>query len=82
MALLAGDPVPVPVTKPFGCSTKWHKKISKVEEDERDWKTAEVTLDEIDADGLAKLVRNDTDKYRLFNVWSTTCALAWKSFPG
>lgn len=82
LALLNGKPVPVPVTKPFGCSTKWREKIVNVEEDETRWQSAEVTLDEIDAAGLAKLVENNTDKYRLFNVWSTTCAPCVEEFPG
>ena len=82
LALLEGRPVPVAETKPFGCSTKWREKIVKVEEDESNWQSAEVTLDEIDAAGLAKLVQNKTDKYRLFNVWSTTCAPCVEEFPG
>lgn len=82
LAMLSGKPVPVAITKPFGCSTKWREKISKVKEDERSWKSADVTLDEIDAQGLAKLVANPTEKYRLFNVWSTTCAPCVEEFPG
>lgn len=82
MELLAGKPVTVPVTKPFGCSTKWLEKISKVVEDNENWKSAKVTLDDIDAKGLAALVKNDTQKYRLFNVWSTTCAPCVAEFPG
>lgn len=81
-AMLSGKPVPVPVTKPFGCSTKWREKISKVTEDEQSWKSADITLDEIDATGLAQLVQNPTDKYRLFNVWSTTCVPCVEEFPG
>jgi peroxiredoxin len=82
LALLNDKPVPVAVTKPFGCSTKWREKISKVVEDETNWQNAEVTLDDIDAAGLAKLVENKTDKYRLFNVWSTTCVPCAEEFPG
>lgn len=82
MSLLAGKPVKVAVTKPAGCSTKWREKISAVTKDEKDWQTAEVTLDKIDAAGIAKLVKNDTDKFRLFNVWSTTCVPCIKEFPG
>ena len=52
MALLAGKPVPVEVTKPFGCSTKWREKIMKVKEDEKNWKSAEVTLDDSEEWGL------------------------------
>lgn len=82
LALLEGKPVPVAETKPFGCSTKWREKIVNVEQDEQNWKTADVTLDEIDAAGLKKLVENKTDKYRLFNVWSTTCVPCVEEFPG
>ncbi|MCO8124152.1 redoxin domain-containing protein [Stieleria sp. TO1_6] len=81
-ALLAGKPVAVPETKPFGCSTKWREKISQVKQDELNWQSADVTLDEIDTQGLAKLVANKTDKYRLFNVWSTTCVPCVEEFPG
>ncbi len=82
VAMLADKPVPVPETKPFGCSTKWREKISQVVEDNKQWQSAEVTLDEIDAKGIAKLVINDTGKYRLFNVWSTTCVPCVAEFPG
>ena len=75
MELLAGKPVSVPVTKPFGCSTKWLEKVDKVVQDNENWKKANVTLDDIDTAGLAGLVKNDTQKYRLFNVWSTTLSL-------
>lgn len=82
LELLADKPVSVPVTRPFGCSTKWREKISKVAEDDQKWASADVTVDEIGAAGLAKLVKNDTDKYRLFNVWSTSCIPCLKEFPG
>ena len=63
LALLADKPVANPVTKPFGCSTKWREKIGNVIKDNESWQKAEVTLDEIDAKGLAELVSNDTEKY-------------------
>ncbi len=82
VALLEGKPVPVTETKPFGCSTKWREKISAVADDNAKWERTEVTIDEIDASGIAALVKNDTEKYRLFNVWSTTCAPCIEEFPG
>ena len=81
-ALLANQPVPVAETKPFGCSTKWRAKIAAVAQDNEKWAKADVTLDNIDAAGIASLVRNNTDKYRLFNVWSTTCVPCIAEFPG
>jgi len=80
--MLAGKPITTPKTKPFGCSTKWREKISLVVADNERWEKATVTMDDIDAKGLAKLVKNETDKYRLFNVWSTTCGPCVEEFPG
>ncbi len=82
VALLDGKPVEVTETKPFGCSTKWREKIAAVAQDNEQWEKTEVTLDDIDAAGIAKLVKNETSKYRLFNVWSTTCAPCIEEFPG
>lgn len=81
-ALMADEPVAVAVTKPFGCSTKWQEKVPEVKQADQRWKMQPVTLDEIDAEGVAGLVRNETGKYRLFNVWSTTCAPCVAEFPG
>ncbi len=82
LALLEGKPVAVAETRPFGCATKWREKIPDVKRDQEQWEGAEVTLEDITADGIAKLVKNDTAKYRLFNVWSTTCVPCVKEFPG
>ena len=80
-ALLEGKAVAIAETKPFGCSTKWREKIPDVTRDHENWEKAEITLDNIDAPGIAALVKNDTGKYRLFNVWSTTCAPCVVEFP-
>ncbi len=82
LALLADKKVEVPVTKPFGCSTKWIEKSSGVKRAHEEWLKADITLDDIDAAGIAQLVKNDTDKFRLFNVWSTTCIPCVEEFPG
>ena len=82
LALLAGRPVPVPVTKPFGCSTKWLEKKSAVAEDNAKWEKAPVLLADADAAMLQRLRRNDTEKFRLLNVWATTCGPCVAEFPG
>ncbi len=82
LAMLDDKPVPTPVTKPFGCSTKWREKIALVKQDDQNWASADVTLDDTDAAGISELVKNETDKYRLFNVWSTTCGPCVEEFPG
>ena len=82
LALLEGKPVQVGETKPFGCSTKWREKIADVAKDNENWEKATIELADIDAAGVAVLVKNKTQKYRLINVWSTTCQPCVKEFPG
>jgi len=80
-ALVAGQPVPVAVTTPIGCSTKWRMKKAEVAKDDEKWANVPVSIDLIDAAGVAKLRANPTDKYRLINVWSTSCAPCVEEFP-
>ncbi|MEZ6134635.1 MAG: redoxin domain-containing protein [Pirellulaceae bacterium] len=82
LALLNNQPVQVTETKPFGCSTKWREKIADVAKAKEQWQNADVSLDDIDAAGIRKLVKNGTEKYRLFNVWSTSCLPCIEEFPG
>jgi peroxiredoxin len=82
LALLDGKPVPVEVTKAFGCSTKWREKKDEVVRLDERWSHAPVTLEKIDSTNLAALVRNDTKKLRLINVWATWCVPCVQEFPG
>jgi len=70
-ALLAGEEVPVPVTRPFGCSTKWMTKRGSAVESIKKWSAEPVDLTTIEQAELAALVANKTEKYRLINVWAT-----------
>lgn len=80
-ALLDGKPVPVEVTNPIGCSTKWRTKKAQVLKDDEKWAAVPVALETIDAAGVAKLRANPTNKFRLVNVWATTCAPCAEEFP-
>jgi thiol-disulfide isomerase/thioredoxin len=80
-AMLAGRPVPVALTKPHGCSTKWREKHATNVKIHAAWKELPVTIERTDAAGVAALRANPTDKYRLFNVWATWCAPCVEEFP-
>lgn len=80
-ALLAGAPVPVPVTTPFGCATKWIEKSGGIAKLNEKWESTPVTIEPIDAAGIAALVRNDTPNLRVINVWATWCVPCVEEFP-
>ena len=80
-ALLAGKPVPVEVTKPHGCSTKWMSKKGGIVAQTEKWDKTPVDVATIDAAGVAALRKNETKKVRLFNVWTTWCIPCVAEFP-
>jgi peroxiredoxin len=80
-ALLAGRPVPVPITKPHGCSTKWRSKQAGIAKQTEKWNTTPVEVEPIDAAGVAALRKGGTANVRLFNVWATWCAPCVAEFP-
>lgn len=73
-ALLSSKPVPVPVTKTFGCSIKWDDKQELVKKGFNDWAKEPVTLGNINEKGIKELLANESNKLRLINVWATWCA--------
>jgi peroxiredoxin len=72
-ALLAGKEVPAQKTRTFGCSIKWSDKRDSVQKAFENWAKESVDVEMIDAEGIKKLVKNDSGKLRLFNVWATWC---------
>ena len=80
-ALLAGKPVPVEKTRVFGCSTKWSDKREDARKSLEKWDQEPVKLDPLDEAGIAKLVKNDTDKLLVINVWATWCGPCVAELP-
>ena len=80
-ALLTGKPVPVKTTKTFGCSMKWISKKASAVEAMKKWNAEEVGVEMIDVEGIGKLLKNDSDKLRLINVWATWCGPCVSEFP-
>ena len=80
-ALLAGKPVPVPLTKPVGCSTKWRETIGQVRAVDAKWSAIPAGLAPIDVEGVKVLARNDSKRWRVINVWATWCAPCVEEFP-
>jgi peroxiredoxin len=80
-AVLAGKPVAVETTRTMGCSIKWASKRDSVKQAFETWAKEPVGIEEIDLDGVKKLVKNDTGKLRLINIWSTACGPCIVEFP-
>jgi len=80
-AILEGRKIETPVTKVFGCSTKWAWKTEGTKKLYKQWAELPVTIDDIDAPGIVELIKNKSDKLRLINVWATWCGPCVLEFP-
>lgn len=79
--LLEGKEVTVKTTKVFGCSIKWAEKKDWVKKAFDDWSREPVSLDLIDEVGVRDLVKNNSGKLRLVNIWATWCGPCIVEFP-
>jgi peroxiredoxin len=80
-ALLNNKEVPVAITKVFGCSIKWLEKNDWMQKASAQWAQEPVTLNTINAAGIKDLVKNNSDKLRLINIWATWCGPCTAEFP-
>jgi len=82
-ALLADNLPAKPVTKTFGCSTKWGWKTELRTKADQEWDAKPVGIEPLQVDGLQALVKNaNSDKLRLINIWATWCGSCVQEFPG
>src|SRR5438093_6639962 len=80
-AMLAGEPVPVAVTKVFGCSTKWADNSDSAKKSMAKWDAEPVKISPIDAEAVKALAKNDSPKLLLINVWATWCGPCVNELP-
>jgi thiol-disulfide isomerase/thioredoxin len=79
-ALLKGTAVSVQTTKVFGCSVKWASKEEEGKKAQAQWAQEPVAIEMIDEAGIRDLLKNNTDKLRLINVWATWCGPCVREF--
>lgn len=80
-ALLAGEAVPVETTKTMGCSTKWASKRETVQAALERWNSEPVNLEAADVEAVKAILKNDSKKLLLVNVWATWCGPCVVEFP-
>jgi thiol-disulfide isomerase/thioredoxin len=80
-AILEGRKIEKPVTKVFGCSTKWAWKTEGTKKLYKEWAALPVTIENIDTSGIKELISNKSDKLRLINVWASWCGPCVQEFP-
>lgn len=80
-AVLLNVEILEPIKKTFGCSVKWAWKDSWTKKVNEDWAKMPVRLDEINGQGIKILMKNDSKRLWLINIWATWCAPCVIEYP-
>jgi peroxiredoxin len=72
-ALLDGREVTIKKMKTVGCSIKWADKRNSAQKAFAEWAKEPVEVNMIDANGVREIMKNNSGKLRLVNVWATWC---------
>ena len=70
-ALLKRKKVPIETTRTIGCSIKWSSKRESAKQSFERWAKESVTVEMTNEKGIKELVKNDSGKLRLVNVWAS-----------
>ena len=70
-ALLKRKKVPIETTRTIGCSIKWSSKRESAKQSFERWAKESVAVETADAKSIKELVKNDSGKLRLVNVWAS-----------
>ena len=72
-ALLEGKEITIKKMKTFGCSVKWADKKNSAQKAFAEWAKEPVDVNLIDANGVREIMKNNSGKLRLVNLWATWC---------
>jgi thiol-disulfide isomerase/thioredoxin len=72
-ALLEGKEITIKKMKTFGCSIKWADKRGSARKALADWAKEPVEVNFIDVNGIKEIMKNNSGKLRLVNLWATWC---------
>ncbi|MCP4612874.1 MAG: redoxin domain-containing protein [Planctomycetes bacterium] len=70
-ALLKGRKVSVEETPTIGCSIKWADKRESAKRTLELWAREKVTVEMADVKSIKELIKNDSGKLRLVNIWAS-----------